>query len=69
MTSSVADPILSGFLSELVTLKHDLHDGNGRANPLAAHILDLYDIHARNCLPEDFPSRAVWNRCAGLPKS
>ena len=26
---------------------------------LAAHILDLYDIHARNCLPEDFPSRAA----------
>lgn len=26
---------------------------------LAAHILDLYDIHARNCLPEDFPTRAA----------
>ena len=26
---------------------------------LAAHILDLYDIHARHCLPEDFPSRAA----------
>ena len=26
---------------------------------LAAHILDLYDIHARNCLPENFPTRAA----------
>jgi len=26
---------------------------------LAAHILDLYDIHAHNCLPEDFPTRAA----------
>lgn len=26
---------------------------------LAAHILDLYDIHARNCLPEGFPTRAA----------
>lgn len=36
--------------------KHYFHD-EMVGHLLAAHILDLYDIHARNCLPEDFPSR------------
>ena len=38
--------------------KHYFHD-EMVGHLLAAHILDLYDIHARNCLPEDFPSRAA----------
>ncbi len=38
--------------------KHYFHD-EMVGHLLAAHILDLYNIHARNCLPEDFPSRAA----------
>lgn len=38
--------------------KHYFHD-EMVDHLLAAHILDLYNIHARNCLPEHFPTRAA----------